>query len=127
MKNRQVIVDYTQERLEHYSRMASLSFTPTLITRTRDVMEMPLKYTIGRRTSAYKYFGVCYSKGKTIFINLRLHSSRKSIDRTVAHEIVHIRYPYLSHGEQFEKRIKAMEKGKVSKPPKHKYVEKWGI
>ncbi len=127
MKNKPVIVDYTQERLEHYSRMASLSFIPTLITRTRDVLAMPQKFTKGRRTSAYKYHGVCYSRAKTIFINIRLHYSRKSIDKTVVHEIVHIRYPYLSHGEQFEKRIEAMEKGKVSKPPKHKYVEKWGI
>lgn len=127
MKIRPEIIEFTHERLEHYSRMASLSFTPLLAVRTREVLAMPQKFTKGRRTSAYKYHGVCYSRAKTIFINIRLHYSRKSIDNTVVHEIVHIRYPYLSHGEPFEKRIKAMQKGKISKPPKHKYVKKWGI
>jgi len=127
LKNRPNIVKFTEERLEHYSKMASLSYTPTLVTRTREVYDMPMKYTRGRRTSAYKYFGVCYSRAKTIFINIRLHRSRKSIEHTIAHEVCHMRYPYLSHGDQFEKRIDAMQGGKVSKPPKHKYVEKWGL
>jgi len=119
------IRDYTQERLEYYTKLANLPWMPTLITRTREVYAMPVRLTKGRRTSAYKYHGVCYNKAKTIFVNIRLHHSRKSIEHTVAHEIIHMRYPYMSHGDAFDRRIKVLQSGKASKPPKHKYLEKW--
>ena len=124
MKVTPQIIEFTHQKLKHYITLTHVP-QPILAVRTREILDMPLKYTKGRRTSAYKYWGVCYQQANTLFINIKRHKSRKEIDNTVAHEIIHLRYPYLAHGEKFEIRVEKLQKGIASKPPKHKYVDMW--
>ncbi|TLX69597.1 MAG: hypothetical protein E6L05_05440, partial [Thaumarchaeota archaeon] len=41
---------------------------PKVLLTTKEVLEMPKEMTEGRRTSAYKYYGVSYMQHNMIFI-----------------------------------------------------------
>jgi hypothetical protein len=85
---------------------------PQLVFTTREVLDMPKHLTEGRRVSAYKYRGVCYTQAKTLFINLRNHKTINGARTTLVHELVHYRFQYMRHGKAFEKRIRNILAGK---------------
>ncbi len=85
---------------------------PKVLLITREVLEMPRKITEGRRTSAYKYYGVSYLQENLIFINVRKIPDEKSLENTIVHELIHMRFPYLSHGKRFNKLIRQGVRGK---------------
>lgn len=74
---------------------------PRVLLTTREVLDAPREATEGRRTSAYKYFGVAYMRHGTVFINVRKIPDEAALERTVVHELVHMRFPYMSHGRRF--------------------------
>ena len=74
---------------------------PKVLLTTREVLDMPREITEGARTSAYKYLGLSYNKQSLIFINVRKISNEKDLDNTIVHELIHQRFPYLSHGKRF--------------------------
>jgi len=71
---------------------------PKVLLTTREVLDMPKDMTEGARTSAYKYLGLSYNKQSLIFINVRKVSDEKDLENTIVHELIHQRFPYLSHG-----------------------------
>lgn len=78
---------------------------PRVLLSTREVLEMPRSMTAGRRTSAYKYYGVAYLESAMIFINVRKIPDDAMLVDTIAHELVHLRFPYLSHGRRFDRTV----------------------
>ena len=58
------------EKVGIYSNRFSIPEPKVLLT-TKEVLEMPKEITEGRRTSAYKYYGVSYLQHNLIFINVR--------------------------------------------------------
>lgn len=74
---------------------------PVVLMSTREVLETPRRVTAGRRTTAYKYYGVSYIRHNTVFINVRKIPNAKVLEQTIVHELVHMRFPYLSHGRRF--------------------------
>ena len=44
---------------------------PLVLLSTREVLDMPRHVTVGRRTTAYKYYGVAYIRHNSIFLNVR--------------------------------------------------------
>lgn len=74
---------------------------PRILMSTREVLEMPRHITTGRRTTAYKYYGVAYTQYNTIFLNVRKMPDAGVLEETIVHELVHMRFPYLSHGRRF--------------------------
>lgn len=74
---------------------------PRVLLTTREVLEAPRETTEGRRTSAYKYYGVSYMLHNTVFINVRKIPDERGLEGTIVHELVHMRFPYLSHGRRF--------------------------
>ncbi|MCE2508210.1 MAG: hypothetical protein J4G04_02760 [Nitrosopumilaceae archaeon] len=69
---------------------------PRILMSTREVLEMPRHITTGRRTTAYKYYGVAYTQ-----YNIRKMPDAVVLEETIVHELVHMRFPYLSHGRRF--------------------------
>ena len=100
-----------------YSSRFSITEPQVLLT-TKEVLAMPKKMTQGRRTSAYKYFGVSYLQNNLIFINVRKISDQKNLDNTIVHELNHLRFPYQSHGRRFNKLVRQGLKGKTFSPYK---------
>lgn len=78
---------------------------PKVLLTTREVLDMPRSMTAGRRTSAYKYYGVAYLESNLVFINVRKIPDDKMLVDTIAHELVHVRFPYLSHGKRFDRLV----------------------
>ena len=85
---------------------------PKVLLTTREVLDMPKEMTEGARTSAYKYLGLSYNKQSLIFINVRKVSDEKDLENTIVHELIHQRFPYLSHGKRFNKLVRQGLQGK---------------
>ena len=92
------------ETVEVLSARLSIAEPRVLLT-TREVLGMPRELTAGRRTSAYKYYGVAYPKSNTVFINVRKIPDERTLVDTIAHEPVHVRFLYLSHGRRFDRLV----------------------
>ncbi len=103
------------EMIGIYSNRFSIAEPKALLT-TREVLDMPREMTVGARTSAYKYLGLSYNKQSLIFINIRKISNEKDLENTIVHELIHQRFPYLSHGKRFNKLVRRGLKGKEFLP-----------
>ena len=103
------------EQVGIYSERFSIPEPQTLMT-TSEVLKMPREMTEGRRTSAYKYYGVSYLLHNLIFINVRKIPDEKTLENTIVHELVHMRFPYLSHGKRFNRLVRQGLRGKKFGP-----------
>ena len=103
------------EKVGIYSNRFSIPEPQVLLT-TKEVLDMPKEMTEGRRTSAYKYYGVSYMQHSLIFINVRKIPDEKNLENTIVHELIHMRFPYLSHGKRFNKLVRQGLRGKTFPP-----------
>ncbi len=93
------------EKVGVYSGRFSIP-EPKVALTTREIMGMPKEVTRGRRTSAYKYYGVAYMQQGAIFINVRKIPDEKNLENTIVHELIHMRFPYLGHGRRFNRLVR---------------------
>ena len=103
------------EKVRIYAKRFSIPEPKVLLT-TREVLDMPREMTEGARTSAYKYLGLSYNKQSLIFLNIRKISDEKDLENTIVHELVHQRFPYLSHGKRFSNLVRRGLRGKKFPP-----------
>jgi len=103
------------EKVGVYSNRFSIS-EPQMLLTTKEVLDMPREMTEGRRTSAYKYYGVSYLRHNLVFINVRKIPDEKTLENTIVHELIHMRFPYLAHGKRFNKLVRQGLKGKSFQP-----------
>ena len=103
------------EKVGIYSNRFSIS-EPQMLLSTKEVLDMPREMTEGRRTSAYKYYGVSYLQHNLVFINVRKIPDEKTLENTIVHELIHMRFPYLAHGKRFNKLVRQGLKGKSFLP-----------
>ncbi|MDE1861723.1 MAG: M48 family metallopeptidase [Thaumarchaeota archaeon] len=91
---------------------------PRSVMSTREVLDLPREITEGRRTSAYKYLGVSYLQHNLVFINVKKIPDEKTLENTIVHELIHLRFPYLSHGRRFNSLVRKGLSGRGFKPYK---------
>lgn len=91
---------------------------PKIVLTTKEVLELPRVITEGRRTSAYKYLGVSYLHHNVVFINVKKMPDEKVLENTVVHELIHMRFKYLSHGKRFNLLVRRGLAGRTFKPYK---------
>ena len=103
------------EKVGVYANRFSI-IEPKVLLTTREVLDMPREMTEGARTSAYKYLGLSYNKQSLIFINVRKISDEKDLEHTIVHELIHQRFPYLSHGKRCNKLVRQGLRGKKFLP-----------
>ncbi len=106
------------EKVGIYSNRFSIS-EPKILLTTKEVLDAPKEMTEGRRTSAYKYYGVSYIQHNLVFLNVRKIPDEKTLENTIVHELIHMRFSYLAHGKRFNKLVRQGLKGK-SFPPYRK-------
>ena len=111
------------EKVGIYSARFSIA-APKILFTTRDVLDAPREMTMGRRTSAYKYYGVAYLQHDTVFINVRKIPNEKVLENTIVHELVHLRFPYLSHGRRFNQLVRRGLRGARFAPYKKRRKRK---
>ena len=103
------------EKVGVYSQRFSIS-EPVILLATKEVLDAPKEMTEGRRTSAYKYYGVSYLQHNLVFINVRKIPDEKTLENTIVHELIHMRFPYLAHGKRFNKLVRQGLRGKTFSP-----------
>ncbi|NND86555.1 MAG: M48 family metallopeptidase [Nitrosopumilus sp.] len=103
------------EQVGIYSNRFSIP-EPKILLSTKEVLDTPKEMTEGRRTSAYKYYGVSYLQHNLIFINVRKIPDEKILENTIVHELIHMRFPYLAHGKRFNKLVRQGLRGKSFLP-----------
>jgi len=111
------------EKVGIYSNRFSIQEPQVLLT-TKEVLEMPKMMTEGRRTSAYKYYGISYLQHNLIFINVRKIEDEKNLENTLVHELIHMRFKYLSHGKRFNKLVRQGLRGMTFPPYKKRKTKK---
>ena len=111
------------EKVGIYSNRFSITEPQVLLT-TKEVLEVPKKMTEGRRTSAYKYYGISYLQHNLIFINVRKIEDEKNLENTLVHELIHMRFKYLSHGKRFNKLVRQGLRGMTFPPYKKRKTKK---
>ena len=99
------------EKVGVYSERFSITEPKVLFTQ-KEVLDAPREITEGRRTTAYKYYGVAYFYQKTIFLNVKRIPDEKVLENTIVHELIHMRFPYLGHGKRFNKLVRQGLRGK---------------
>ena len=105
------------EKVGIYSNRFSI-LEPKILFVTKDVLNMPREITEGCRTSAYKYYGVSYLQHNLVFLNIRKIPDEKTLENTIVHELIHMRFPYLAHGKRFNKLVRQGLRGKTFSPYK---------
>ena len=103
------------EKIGVYSNRFSISEPQAFLT-SKEVLTAPKIVTEGRRTTAYKYYGVAYLEHNSVFINVKKIPDEKTLENTIVHELIHHRFPYLSHGKRFNKLVRQGLKGKIFPP-----------
>ena len=103
------------EKVGVYSNRFSISEPKVLFT-TKEVLAEPKEVTEGRRTTAYKYYGVAYLEHNSVFFNVKKMPDEKTLENTIVHELIHHRFPYLSHGKRFNKLVRRGLKGRKFPP-----------
>ena len=110
------------EKVGIYANRFSI-LEPKVLFTTREVLDMPKEMTEGWRTSAYKYLGLSYNNQSLIFINVKKISNERDLENTIVHELIHQRFPYLSHGKRFNKLVRQGLQGKKFLPyQKRKWI-----
>ena len=103
------------EKVGVYSNRFSIPEPKVLFT-TKEVLAEPKEVTEGRRTTAYKYYGVAYLEHNSVFFNVKKMPDEKTLENTIVHELIHHRFPYLSHGKRFNKLVRQGLKGRKFPP-----------
>jgi hypothetical protein len=103
------------EKVGIYSKRFSIN-EPRVFLTNKEVLVAPKEITEGRRTTAYKYYGVAYLEHNSIFINIKKIPDDKTLENTIVHELIHQRFPYLSHGRRFNKLVRQGLRGKTFDP-----------
>ena len=110
------------EKVGIYSNRFSIPEPKVLFT-PKEVLEEPRELTEGRRTTAYKYYGVSYMQSNLIFLNVKKIPDEKTLENTIVHELIHMRFPYLAHGKRFNKLVRQGIRGKLFPPYKKRKQE----
>ena len=105
------------EKVGIYSKRFSIS-EPHVFFTNKEVLTASKEITEGCRTTAYKYYGVSYLEKNAIFINAKKIPDEKTLENTIVHELIHQRFPYLSHGKRFNKLVRQGLRGKRFDPYK---------
>ena len=103
------------EKVGIYSNRFSIPEPKVLFT-PKEVLEEPRELTEGRRTTAYKYYGISYMQSNLIFLNVKKIPDEKILENTIVHELIHMRFPYLAHGKRFNKLVRQGIRGKLFPP-----------
>ena len=80
------------EKIGVYSNRFSISEPQAFLT-SKEVLTAPKIVTEGRRTTAYKYYGVAYLEHNSIFINVKKIPDEKTLENTIAVSYTHLTLP----------------------------------
>ncbi len=99
-----------------YTRLCALENEPLIVfnrNQARDILKPQYKRL---RSFGKRFYGVAYAKANLIWLNPNMDTEQAR--STLAHEFIHLRFPYLSHGVSFEKQIRRLQDGNQFKPYK---------
>ncbi len=94
------IKSWIRNELRRYAKQIGITDNdmPDVVFSEEELNAMPLEVTREIRNVAFKCYGACIIEAKTIFINVKKHSSLERLKHTIAHELVHYRFRYLKQG-----------------------------
>jgi len=95
--------------LSEYCKFLELKDIPKLIFYKKDILKLPYQDRKGG-SNHKKMDGCYYSDSNVIYININNHRTRKALQDTIIHELVHkVTNCALPHGEIFDNIIEIIE------------------
>ena len=97
------------------TKLCALERIPFLTFSKQQIKRLGLKRysNLGNR-----YRGFAWSDKNVIYISPRIDAEQAR--KTLTHEFIHLRFPYLSHGKNFEEKMGRLLKGEQFKPRKQR-------
>lgn len=89
-----------------------LVFTRKELIEISKSLEISDKIILGKLTVTRRYYGITYKESNIIFLNIKIHNTRKELIKTIVHELIHLRFQKMKHGTKYEERIKNILNGK---------------
>jgi len=122
LKQLPVVVEWIDETVAKYNKQLGINKAPYVFFNLDNIPKEALK---NRAVRAYKKYAAvtCISGSKKphlMIINLDYHKSIAELEDTIAHEMLHVRFPRLEHGEDFWKRLGMILMGKEYKNMRRK-------
>lgn len=103
MKNTVELRDWVNDKVQRYFKQIGVNRFPNVYY---SIEEMPSHFHCDCHTKEFKkYAGLCFV-GKdskhphSILLNVEYHKSYQELENTIVHEMMHIRFPHLSHNEE---------------------------
>lgn len=103
---------WIRRRISLYSKRVSLGYSPRVVWTIEGWMALGGH----RKDRKGTHRGLANASLKAIRIDLDAHICRHDADDTAAHEVVHLRWPTLSHNDLFERRVRAVRAGATVGP-----------
>lgn len=114
MKDLPAVRTWIQDTVNKYYKQLGLNKVPIVLYGLDDAPKEVRTHKTGKNYK--KYAAVSFiSTGKKphfIILNLPYHRSIRELEDTIAHELLHIRFPKMEHGEDFWKRLGMVLMGK---------------
>lgn len=92
-----------------FTKLCGLKQQPLVVFERQAARDIGLRH-YKRLRSFRRYLGVAYHKANMIWVNPN-HETIDGARHTLAHEFIHFRFPYLSHGSKFEEYTQRLLKG----------------
>lgn len=102
------------ERTKKYCQQLGVNAIPTLIWTKKEIKTMSRR-EVGSRHGKWT-LGFCPFRSNFIYIAYAKHGSLSELDKTLRHELIHFRFPKISHGKNFELQIKNLKNGQIWPP-----------
>ena len=104
MKDTPEIREWVLQRVEKYYKQIGVNSLPKIYF---NLIDAPHAFQHDNFAKSYKKYAAVSArsfskKPHLILINLTYHKSFKELEDTIAHEMMHLRFPNLNHSDQYE-------------------------
>lgn len=125
--------EFILARVEHYSKVMGIPVCDDIVFDLMEYIE-PLRQRYPKiykdymkyelQKDNYVLYGANRNMGEKLYFNLETNRTKKQLENTVIHELIHTKYPSLKHGVVFGSYIKQIRKGvKYPKKPWYHFLD----
>lgn len=104
--------------IPRFTQLCALSEMPLVVWNRQQAKDILKPQYRRLRSFGNGTFGASYHKANLIWLNP--NQDTEQAKDTLAHEFIHLRFPYLSHGRKFTEMITRLRKGEQFKPLRKK-------
>ena len=117
MDDTPILRQWVNKKVEKYTKQLGLRMEPIIVYSYEEMKAYGYKpdasdKRLMSRKAANVWIYKNSKKPNFLGINLKEHDDKEELENSIAHEILHIRFPVMNHGEEFWTRLGMVLMGK---------------